>query len=184
MNAITSSSLNNSKNTLRDHLISGGIIQELFEGFKYTNLGNSNSSLIESPNTQFDWARDRNAFQRLKHLAYLPEKWDGYDAPKFSRRQINRALEIFAFVQSYQKRHQIEWQQIEPFIAPGSDGSILFEWAGKRFPQKNLEIHVTKEPNLSIEYLKTDIEMDSDIEEKCQMNEISDLLNWLLTPII
>ncbi len=183
MNAITSSSLNNSKNTLRDH-ISGSIVQEMFEVFEYTTSSEFKSNSIVDSEKKFDWEQDCNAFQRLRHLAYLPEKWDGYDAPKFSRKQINRALEIFAFIQSYQKRHQLEWQQIEPFIAPGSDGSILFEWAGKRFPQRNMEIYVTKEPNLSIEYLKTDIEMDSDIEEKCQMDEINDLLNWLLTSTI
>jgi hypothetical protein len=183
MTVSTLSSLINSKNTLLDH-INGSIVQEMFEVFEYTDSVKSNSNLSANSAKQFDWVKDRNAFQRLKHLAYLPEKWDGYDAPKFSRKQINRALEIFSFIQSYQKRHQLEWQQVEPFIAPGSDGSILFEWAGKRFPQRNLEIYVTKEPSLSIEYLKTDIKMDSDIEEKCQMNEISDLLNWLLTSTI
>jgi hypothetical protein len=183
MNTTISSSLNNSKNTLRYH-VSGSIVQEIFEGFEYTNSAEVNLNLRAESDREFDWTQNCNAFQRLKNLAYLPEKWDGYDAPKFSRKQINRALEIFAFVQYYQKKYQIEWQKLEPFIAPNSDGSIMFEWAGKRFPQRNLEIHVTKEPNISIEYLKTDIEMDSDIEEKCQMNEISDLLHWLLIPII
>ena len=182
MSTITSSSSNDSKNKLWD--TSDPIVQEMFEVIKYTNSAEFNSTSIADSDRNFDWKQNCNAFQRLKHLADLPEKWDGYDAPKFSRKQINHALGIFSFIQSYSKKHQIEWKQIEPFIAPSSDGSILFEWAGERFSQRNLEIYVTKEPNLSIEYLKTDIEMDSDVEEKCQMNEISDLLDWLLTSTI
>jgi hypothetical protein len=173
MNAINSSVLSNPEDKLLED-VSGSAFQKIFnEVLEYTNT----SKLTPS----FDWMQNCNAFQRIKNLAHLPEKWDGYDAPKFSRKQINRALEVFAFIQSYQKRNQLEWHQVEPFISPSSDGSILFEWGGKRFPHRNLEIYVAQEPDLTIEYLKTDIKMDSDIEEKCQMDGINDLLNWLFT---
>lgn len=86
MNAINSSVLSNPENKLLED-VSGSVFQKIFdEVLEWTNT----SKLAPS----FDWTHDCNAFQRIKHLAHLPEKWDGYDAPKFSRKQINRALEI------------------------------------------------------------------------------------------
>jgi hypothetical protein len=128
----------------------------------------------------FDWKDTQNAFQRIIHLADLPDKWDGYGAPKFSRHQINRAIEIFQSIQDYSKEFKIDWGKIEPFIAPSSDGSILFEWSGKRFDLKNLEIYVPLEIKQSLEYLKTDIGLNHDTEGEFQASQVSDLLDWLV----
>ena len=128
----------------------------------------------------FDWKDNQNAFQRLIHLADLPDKWDGYSASKFSRHQINRAIEIFQSIQDYSKEFKIDWKKIEPFIAPSSNGSILFEWSGKRFDLRNLEIYVPLEIKQSLEYLKTDIGLNHDIEGEFQASQISDLLDWLV----
>ncbi len=132
------------------------------------------------PEKSFDWKDNQNAFQRLIHLADLPDKWDGYSAPKFSRHQINRAIEIFQSIQDYSKEFKIDWKKIEPFIAPSSNGSILFEWSGKRFDLRNLEIYVPLEIRQSLEYLKTDIGLNHDIEGEFQASQISDLLDWLV----
>jgi hypothetical protein len=133
-----------------------------------------------TPEKSFDWKENQNAFQRLIHLADLPERWDGYTAPRFPRHQINRAIEIFQSLQDYSKKLGIDWQKIEPFIAPSSDGSILFEWSGQRFKQRNLEIYIPQELNHFLEYLKTDIALDNDTEGECQTSQVSDLLGWLL----
>lgn len=129
----------------------------------------------------FDWQRNQNAFQRLKYLSELLDKWDGYNAPSFSRKQINRAIEVFQSIQDYSRKAVIDWQKLEPFIAPSSDGNIIFEWSGQRFKQRNLEIHVPQQLDCSLEYLKTDLILDSDTEGECQTNRVSDLLDWLIT---
>jgi hypothetical protein len=132
------------------------------------------------PKESFDWQNNQNAFQRLKCLSELPEKWDGYSAPTFPRHQINRSIEIFQSIQDYSRKHNIDWRKLEPFIAPSSDGNILFEWSGQRFNHRTLEIYVPQELDFSLEYLKTDIRLDSDTEGECQTNQVSDLLDWLL----
>ena len=142
------------------------------------NTLNIYSSLL--PEKSFDWKDNQNAFQRLIHLADLPDKWDGYGAPKFSRHQINRAIEIFQSIQDYSKEFKIGWGKIEPFIAPSSNGSILFDWSGKRFALKNLEIYVPLDTKQSLEYLKTDIGLNHDIEGEFQSSQISDLIDWLV----
>lgn len=174
-------SLDNSINTLSDY---DAVVQKIVKQSKDTNLLVQNFDLLSISESEFDWVANTNAFQRLRHLAELPDKWDGYNAPAFSRRQVNRAFGIFASIQSYQTTYSTDWQQLEPFIAPGADGSILFEWAGKRFPDKNLEIYVTQQPNSSIEYLQTDIVKGIEIEGECQTTEITELLTWLLNPIL
>lgn len=133
-----------------------------------------------APERYFDWKETQNAFQRIIHLADLPERWDGYAAPKFQRKQINRAVEIFQLLQDYSKKNSVDWKYLEPFIAPGSDGSILFEWAGQRFKLKNLEIYIPQDLNHSLEYLKTDIKLNTDVEGECKNSGVRELLDWLL----
>lgn len=148
----------------------------------YDLVQSNTSNICSSPISEksFDWKDNQNAFQRLIHLADLPDKWDGYGAPKFSRHQINRAIEIFQSIQDYSKEFKINWKKIEPFIAPSSDGSILFDWSGKRFDLRNLEIYVPLETKQSLEYLKTDIGLNNDVEGEFQASQVSDLLDWLV----
>jgi hypothetical protein len=133
---------------------------------------------------EFDWINNRNAFQRLTNLADLPDRWDGYDAPKFARSQINRALELFSSIQAYAKKNNSNWELIEPFISPASDGTILFEWAGQRFPDHQLEVYIPRESTDPLEYLQSDLILENDTEGECQAKEISNLLDWLFNSTI
>lgn len=148
----------------------------------YDLVQSNTSNICSSPISEksFDLKDNQNAFQRLIHLADLTDKWDGYSAPKFSRHQINRAIEIFQLIQDYSKEFKIDWKTLEPFIAPSSDGSILFDWSGQRFALRNLEIYVPLENKQPLEYLKADIGLDRDTEGEFQASQISGLLDWLI----
>ncbi|GAB1539847.1 hypothetical protein NUACC21_25150 [Scytonema sp. NUACC21] len=126
----------------------------------------------------FDWRKNTNAYQRIIHLSDLEDKWDGYDAPKFSKEQIDLALSLYAYFRTYCINRGLDFSKIEPFIAPCSDGKILFEWAGKRFSSRQLEIYIPLEAEDKLEYLKT--EGNSDIEEECHIEELYSILDWLL----
>lgn len=152
------------------------------------NLGDSSAtestvslprkSLIARP-AEFDWVKNTNPFQRLRHLLTLENNWDGYGAPKFHQPQINRALELYSSINHYYISKEINFSQNSPFIAPCSDGSILFEWAGKRFPAKELEIFVPSDIDSPLEYLKSAEDIDE--EKNFSIDEVTYLLDWLFT---
>ncbi|MCL1464542.1 hypothetical protein [Argonema galeatum] len=125
----------------------------------------------------FDWVKTTNAYQRIIHLSDLEDKWDGYNAPTFSKTQINRALSLYASIRSYSINRGINLPKIEPFVAPASDGTILFEWGGKRFPVRQLEVYVSREEADLFEYLKT--EGDSESEEEFNLEGLYPILDWL-----
>ena len=79
---------------------------------------------------EFDWTSNTNAFQRLTHLNTLQDNWDGYGAEGFSRQHIYRALDLFEVTRSYFNGNNMSFSRLSPFIAPCSDGAILFEWSG------------------------------------------------------
>jgi hypothetical protein len=120
-----------------------------------------------------------NAFQRLKHLITLKDNWDGYGAKRFTIQHIRRALDLFAIVQSHFNDRELNFSHLSPFVAPCSDGAILFEWGGKRFPERELEIFVPANPDDPFEYLKNydDINEDGSFTET---NLTHTLLEWLL----
>jgi hypothetical protein len=128
----------------------------------------------------FDWKTTINSYQRIIHLSDLENGWDGYNAPSFSKEQIDLALVVYSQARSYSINRGLNFPKVEPFIAPCSDGSILFEWAGKRFPSRQLELYVPKEMKAEhlFEYLKT--EKDSDEEGELGLNELYHILDWLL----
>ena len=125
----------------------------------------------------FEWAKTTDAYQRIIHLSDLEDRWDGYDAPRFSREQIDRALTLYSKIRDYSISRGLSFSRVEPFIAPGSDGTILLEWAGKRFPRRQLEVYVPREAADKFEYLKT----GGDTEEESQFNldGLSTILDWL-----
>jgi hypothetical protein len=127
----------------------------------------------------FDWKTTTNAYQRIIHLTDLKDKWDGYNAPGFSKEQINVALIVYSKARSYAIDRGLKFLKVEPFIAPCSDGSILFEWAGRRFPSRQLEVYVPKEMEAEqpLEYLKS--EEDSEEEGKLSLNKLYHVLDWL-----
>ncbi|NMG09031.1 hypothetical protein [Brasilonema sp. UFV-L1] len=118
----------------------------------------------------FDWQKNTNAYQRIVHLSDLEDKWDGYDAPKFSKEQIDLALNLYSNLRTYCINRGLDFSKVEPFIAPCSDGMVLFEWAGKRFPFRQLEIYIPLEAEDKLEYLKT--EGNSDIEGEFYLEEV------------
>ncbi|MEH1892184.1 MAG: hypothetical protein V7K92_22940 [Nostoc sp.] len=125
----------------------------------------------------FDWQKNTNAYQRIIHLSDLEDKWDGYDAPKFSKEQIDLALNLYSNLRTYCINRGLDFSKVEPFIAPCSDGMVLFEWAGKRFPVRQLEIYIPVSAEDKLEYLKT--EGNSDIEGEFHLEELYSILDWL-----
>ncbi|MBD2626201.1 hypothetical protein [Trichormus variabilis] len=126
---------------------------------------------------EFDWQQNRNAYQRIIHLSDLEDKWDGYNAPKFSKKQVHLALTLYSHLRSYCIARNINFAKIEPFVAPCADAMILFEWSGKRFPNKQLELYVPISSEHNFEFLKT--EGDSEIEGEFKLDELYPILDWL-----
>lgn len=125
----------------------------------------------------FDWQKNTNAYQRIIHLSDLEDKWDGYNAPKFSPITINLALTLYSHLRTYCINRGLDFSKVEPFVAPSSDGTILFEWAGKRFPTRQLEIYIPVSGEGTLEYLKTDGE--SEEEGEFYLEQLYSILDWL-----
>jgi hypothetical protein len=128
---------------------------------------------------EFDWISNTNAFQRLKHLITLQDNWDGYGAAGFSRQHIQKALDLFAVIKGYFDDQNLSFSYLSPFIAPCSDGAILFEWCGKRFPNRQLEIFVPANLKQPFEYLKSDCDSDED-GDFMDSSFASSLFKWLM----
>jgi hypothetical protein len=133
---------------------------------------------LQAQQTEFDWINNTNAFQRIKHLVTLKDNWDGYGAPKFARHQVERALELFSAIYSYFIDKDLSFSHFSPFIAPCSDGAILFQWVGKRFPDRDLEIYVPAHPDQPFEYLKNDQGTEAEGVLSAP-KEVLPLLSWL-----
>ena len=144
-------------------------------GIKSQNLG-CNSALELN---KFDWRLNINAFQRLKNLSTLENNWDGYGAPKFTKLHIRKALDLYAHINFYFNSKDISFSKYFPFIAPCSDGAILFEWGGKKFLDCQLEIYVPNNLSAPFEYLKSDLNGDQE-NSFIEIGFSSELLEWLL----
>lgn len=125
----------------------------------------------------FDWQKNISAYQRIIHLSDLEDKWDGYNAPKFSSNQVNLALTLYSNLQTYSINRGLDFSIVEPFIAPCSDGMVLFEWAGFRFPSRQLEIYIPAPAENALEYLKTDGKFQE--EGEFYLVKLYSILNWL-----
>ena len=138
----------------------------------------SHSANLRTSQLAFDWARNTNPFQRLKNLLTLDENWDSYNAPRFSRPQVAKGFSLYSSIYNYYLLRGINFSQFFPFIAPCSNGAILFEWAGgRRFPQRELEIFVPSAMKSPLEFLKC----ADDLEEEGTFvaDEVNTLLDWL-----
>jgi len=110
---------------------------------------------VRRSQTEFDWVHNTSSFQRLRNLLTLEDNWNGYGTPPFPRPQMIRAFELYSNVYSYCLAKEMNFSQFSPFIAPCSDGAILFEWAGQRFFCRELEIFVPPVmEESSLEFLK------------------------------
>lgn len=149
---------------------------------KFEPLSTDQSQLLhptglKTSQAEFDWIGNRNPFQRLRNLLTLEENWDSYGAPSFSRSQVVRAFNLYSDIYSYYLSREMNFSQLSPFIAPCSDGAILFEWAGRRFPGRELEIFVPAAMESPLEFLKN----ADDLEEEGTFaaEGINALLDWL-----
>ena len=132
---------------------------------------------LKTSQAEFDWVGNRNAFQRLRNLLTLEKNWDNYGAPPFLRPQVARAFELYSDIYSYYLSKEMNFSPFAPFIAPCSNGAILFEWAGRRFPSRELELFVPSAMEAPLEFLKGEDNLEK--EGTFIADEVSGLLNWL-----
>jgi hypothetical protein len=110
----------------------------------------------------------------------LQAGWDNYRAPAFTRAQIRKALGLYTIVYEYYLARDFRFLEKQPFIAPGSDGSILFEWSGNRFLTKELEISVVySESDIVLEYLKNSPQGEEEGQLALNKIQVHLLLDWL-----
>jgi hypothetical protein len=148
------------------------------KGFKENNQSQDVSRSFQASKPEFDWGDNTNAFQRIKGLLSLPDNWDGYGAQVFSRQQVQKALDLYSEIYQYYFDYEIDFSELYPFIAPCSDGSILFEWSGNRFPHKQLEIFIASSSEEDFfECLKSSEEDDQELN--VSLKEVSPFLDWL-----
>lgn len=130
--------------------------------------------------SKLDWINNTNLFQRIKGLLTLPDNWDGYGAKVFSRQQVQKALDLYSEINQYYFEHKVDFFRQYPFVAPCSDGSILFEWSGNRFPHKQLEAFVPDSAEgKCLECLKSLDDVDQEL--KVPLEEFPLLLDWLFS---
>jgi hypothetical protein len=134
---------------------------------------------LRTSQTEFDWINNTNSFQRLRNLLTLEDDWDTYGAPTFLRPQVVRAFELYSNIYSYYLKKEINFSCLSPFIAPCSNGNILFEWGGGRFSNRELEIFVPSEMEALLEFLKC--EYDSEEEGTFVAEDVNVLMDWLFT---
>jgi|GEM_PF-3262888 len=126
---------------------------------------------------EFDWIHNLNPYARLNHLRDLKNNWDGYHAPVFSEEHIQRAIDIYLRFFDYSSTIKNNYSDINPFVAPCSDGSILLEWGGKRFPIRQLEITIPNNSQNLLQYLKTSETLEE--ENEIKDDSIFILFDWL-----
>jgi hypothetical protein len=160
-------------------------ISSLSNDVSYSNaaitLTSISPQIFQKALPTFDWANNTNAFQRIKAMLSLKAGWDNYGAPAFTRAQVREALRLYTIVYEYYLTRNLRFLENQPFIAPGSDGSILFEWSGNRFPIKELEISVVcSQSDFVLEYLKSGAAGEEE-EGQLALNKVQMhfLLDWL-----
>ena len=129
----------------------------------------------------FDWITVDNPFQRIIHLRNLEDNWDGYGAKKIDNSLIDKCLNFYCQISSFINTRNLDFDKFKPFIAPASNSSVLFEWAGKRFPNKNLEIYVDCYNQLEINCY--DLIEDTDktnLVNITEFNKVQQALIWLI----
>lgn len=115
----------------------------------------------------------------------LEDRWDGYTAPVFKQSHIERALQLVRDIHDYCTRMYIDYTKIQPFVAPCSNGDILFDMTGIRFPIRELEIYIPSSIVKDLEFLMIDnTTHDLHIEGSiCSEYTLNYLLDWLLEPL-
>lgn len=133
---------------------------------------------LNKSHSDFDWRTTLNPFQRIYNLRYLDDNWDGYGASRFSNIVIKRSLELYSAFQNYIAENRLDFELSKPFVAPCSDGSVLFEWAGRNHKSKNLEVYIHEDKS-DVEYLQINLVTE---DENCgclPLSQIYSLFDWL-----
>jgi hypothetical protein len=160
-----------------------GVISLYQKGFEERFSTNSTQLLhhtsLRTSQAEFDWSQNTNAFQRLRNLLALEDNWDNYGAPPFLRPHVDRAFALYSNIYSYYLSKEMNFSQLSPFIAPCSKGAILFEWAGRRFPCRELEIFVPSAKESPLEFLKCADDWEE--EGTFVADEVNSLLDWLFS---
>jgi len=140
-------------------------------------VSTSSISVDYKKSKNFSWIHTTDPYERLVHLSDLEPRWDGYNAPSFHQADINQALKLYSIIFLFLSENCLDISKFKPFIAPCSDGTILFDWSGKNFPDKELQIYIPRNSEDTFEYLKTqeNIEEEGDF----QITQLIALLNWL-----
>lgn len=177
---IADSSINSNPSSYSRDVAVNSLSGQYQTKFEVSNTARSqllHPTSLKTSQAEFDWIRNTNPFQRLRNLLTLEDNWDYYGAPAFLRPQIVRAFELYSNIYSYYLSKEMNFSQLSPFIAPCSNGAILFEWAGQRFPHRELEIFVPSTMESPLEVLKC----ADDLEEEgiFVADEVNTLLNWL-----
>lgn len=127
--------------------------------------------------TEFDWINNTNPFERIYNLRDLPKNWDNYGASSFPEEQIERATQVYVQFLLWSFSYPEKLLDIQPFVAPCSDGTILLEWAGNRFPLRQLELYIPRDLKSNLQYLKSSATLEEEAE--ISENELSILFGWL-----
>jgi hypothetical protein len=162
----------------RSYLEQNQVTQAYYDAIKTLS-----SSDINTNQDNFNWISATNPYHRVMHLKDLKDNWDGYGAPSFTDAHLIKAKDILDVIFKHVNKN-ISFEKARPFVAPCSDGSILFEWAGERYLKKNLEIYIYPSDNSPIEYLQSDIEEDKEHEGEIfpdSLGSLRKLLEWLFT---
>lgn len=136
-----------------------------------------------SPQEDFDWINTKNAFQRIIHLRDLEDNWDGYGASKFSASHIHRVLEIYSIIFDYFSNKNFSLEQVNLFVAPSSDGSVLLEFSGELYQSKELEIYIPSSWQKPLVFLKIDESSDVEEENEILDSQVTELLEWLISNV-
>ena len=106
--------------------------------------------------------------KEIDEISQLEINWDGYRAEPFTKKTINKVLEVI---------DSLDGKYAEPDVVPSNCG-IQLEW---EYKDNALEIYIGETDGDSITYLKVVGEDDRDwVETEISfLGEINDLLYWL-----
>lgn len=109
---------------------------------------------------------------RIKGFASLDENWDSYGAKTIELSTINRAIDFFSNITSKFPTAPL------PFISPGPNGEIHFEWEGY---SKILKHILPEDENDPPEYLLIDkISGEKTYERAYNMKKMLDVVTrWM-----
>ena len=114
----------------------------------------------------------REVSSRLRSFGFLERCWDSYEAKEITWDVVAKSIDLFSKILLVKADIPL------PFVAPASDGSIVFEWI---FSLK--EITVTVYDNLPFEYVKIDKSFEDDVVEPFIIEEVDSLVQSIVSDL-